>query len=291
MKKVFSLSLLIAALVMIGFASCKPTEPTNVAVTGVTVSPTTLELEVGKTSKITATVTPNNATNKKVTWASSSPTVATVDASGTVTGVAAGTANITVTTEDGKKTNTCAVTVKANSGGSGDEYPADNYKYEPNQATSIKTTIVEGKITDYGDLFKVGTKNLFVVATINKKELLLADFFVDLNSTIFTPGTYNVSKTKAVGTMLWSPGVTDPQKKLYEFSSFYGELNDKNEVTKIFFIVGGTATVTANEIKVSAKSYFGSSIDITYTGDMTLHQPSQGGGVPAYLKSQDGVRL
>ena len=87
----------------------KPTVP----VTGVTVSPTTLTLEVGKTSTLTATVTPSNATDKTVTWKSSNTSVATVSSAGVVTGVAAGTATITATTQDGGKTATCAVTVKA----------------------------------------------------------------------------------------------------------------------------------------------------------------------------------
>ena len=84
----------------------------TVAVTGVTVAPATLTLEVGQTGALTATVAPATATNKAVTWTSSAPAIATVDASGTVKGIAPGTATITVKTADGGKTATCAVTVK-----------------------------------------------------------------------------------------------------------------------------------------------------------------------------------
>ena len=87
--------------------------PATVAVTGVTVAPATLTLEVGQTGALTATVAPATATNKAVTWTSSVPAIATVDASGTVKGIATGTATITVKTADGGKTATCAVTVKA----------------------------------------------------------------------------------------------------------------------------------------------------------------------------------
>ena len=87
--------------------------PATVAVTGVTVAPATLTLEVGQTGALTATVTPTTATNKAVTWTSSAPAIATVDASGTVKGIAPGTATITVKTADGGKTATCAITVKA----------------------------------------------------------------------------------------------------------------------------------------------------------------------------------
>ena len=84
----------------------------TVAVTGVTVAPAALTLEVGQTGALTATVAPATATNKAVTWTSSAPAIATVDASGTVKGIATGTATITVKTADGGKTATCAVTVK-----------------------------------------------------------------------------------------------------------------------------------------------------------------------------------
>ena len=80
-------------------------------VTGVSLDKTTLTLAVNDTGKLTATVTPDNATNKNVTWKSSNTSVATVSADGTVTAMKAGTATITVTTADGGKTATCTVTV------------------------------------------------------------------------------------------------------------------------------------------------------------------------------------
>ena len=82
-----------------------------VAVTGVTLNKNTLTLEAKKSETLTATVLPQNATNKNVTWSSSDTSVATVDANGKVKGIAEGTANITVTTADGGKTAVCAVTV------------------------------------------------------------------------------------------------------------------------------------------------------------------------------------
>lgn len=82
-----------------------------VAVTGVTLTPATVEVEEGDTTQLTATVAPANATNKAVTYASSATGTATVNSSGLVTGVAAGTATITVTTTDGAFTDTTEVTV------------------------------------------------------------------------------------------------------------------------------------------------------------------------------------
>ena len=82
-----------------------------VPVNGVTLDKNTLVLFTGESATLTATVAPENATDKTVTWVSSNPAIVTVDGSGHVKAVAAGTANITVTTTDGNKTAVCAVTV------------------------------------------------------------------------------------------------------------------------------------------------------------------------------------
>lgn len=79
-------------------------------VTGVSLDKTSLNLNPGKEGTLTATITPDNATNQNVTWESSDTKVVTVD-NGLVTAVAEGTATITVTTADGGKTATCEVTV------------------------------------------------------------------------------------------------------------------------------------------------------------------------------------
>ena len=93
-------------------ATCTVTvTATPSAITGVQLNKTALSLSVGEKETLTATVTPTNVTNKNVTWSSNNTPVATVSANGEVTAVAAGTATIIVTTVDGGKTATCAVTV------------------------------------------------------------------------------------------------------------------------------------------------------------------------------------
>ena len=82
-------------------------------VTGVSLNKPSTTLEVGDVETLTATIAPENADNKNVTWSSDKEGVATVDGNGRISAVAAGTANITFTTEDGSKTATCEVTVKA----------------------------------------------------------------------------------------------------------------------------------------------------------------------------------
>ena len=83
--------------------------PVNVPVESVALDKTAVSLKEGETHKLNATVSPANATNKKVSWSSSNASVASVDANGTVTAVAKGTATITASAEG--KTATAAVTV------------------------------------------------------------------------------------------------------------------------------------------------------------------------------------
>ncbi len=81
----------------------------TVAVTGVTVSPTGLELRPGETAQLTANVEPEGATNQDVSWSTNNAAVATVDNNGLVTAITNGDAIITVTTVDGGFTAVCRV--------------------------------------------------------------------------------------------------------------------------------------------------------------------------------------
>ena len=124
-KKLFwvSITVITAALFSFMMISCKPEEadtpdtpvtppPTTIAVTGVSISKSTLPLTEGDSETLTATVSPSNATNKAVNWSSSDAGVASVS-DGKVTALKPGTTTITVSTADGGKTATCAVTVEA----------------------------------------------------------------------------------------------------------------------------------------------------------------------------------
>ena len=84
----------------------------NVPVTSVTLDKTSLTLDVGGSDTLTATVKPDDASNKAVTWSTSNEKVATVDQNGNVKAVGAGKATITAAASDGSgKTATCEVTV------------------------------------------------------------------------------------------------------------------------------------------------------------------------------------
>ena len=84
--------------------------PSYVAVSEVSLNHSALELLEGESTTLTATISPEKATNKNVIWTSSDTSVIIVD-NGKVTAIKEGTATITVTTEDGNKSATCEVTV------------------------------------------------------------------------------------------------------------------------------------------------------------------------------------
>ena len=120
-KKTFftALFLLLSVSILVLFTACVQgadagvNKVDTIAVTGITLDKTTLELTVGATEKLAATVIPENATNKKVTWSSSNEVIAIVNEDGTITAKAAGEVVITVKTDDGSHTASCTVKVKA----------------------------------------------------------------------------------------------------------------------------------------------------------------------------------
>ena len=125
------------------------------AVESVTLGKTELALVVNEADvTLTATVKPDDASDKTVTWTSSNPAVATVDANGTVHAVAAGEATITATAGD--KTATCKVTVSAK--------PAATVTTAPTATASVTagstTALVNAGVTSDGEMqYKVTTTN------------------------------------------------------------------------------------------------------------------------------------
>ena len=91
-------------------ATCTVTVRGPAKVVGITL-PETLVLRTGRTETLVPSIIPYDAANKNVSWRSSDSSVATVDENGTVTAVSEGTAEITVTTEEGSYEAVCVVTV------------------------------------------------------------------------------------------------------------------------------------------------------------------------------------
>lgn len=122
MKKMWKALAVLTAIALFGsaFTACKSDDDgdDDVPVTGVSLDKTSAELKVGDTLSLKAAIEPANATNQNVSWSSSDKNIATVDENGTVTAVAAGSADITVKTADGGKEAACTVTVKEKTSGS-----------------------------------------------------------------------------------------------------------------------------------------------------------------------------
>ena len=96
-----------------GFTGACTINVYNQAVTGVTIEPSEAELLAGYLMQLTATVLPENATNKNVIYSVDDESILSVDQNGKVAGLLAGTATVTVTTEDGGFTASAEITVPA----------------------------------------------------------------------------------------------------------------------------------------------------------------------------------
>lgn len=128
---------------MIAINSCKKDKGVEkIPATGVELNKPTLTIAVGDEVKLVANVLPADATDKRVTWESSNENVATVSATGAVTGVKDGTAKITVYTEDGDFSASCNVTVGAGTPDKPDPDKPDPDKPEPDNP-EVPTEVLE----------------------------------------------------------------------------------------------------------------------------------------------------
>ena len=169
----------------------KPTEPEVVKVSGITLNPDiSLKIEEGGSSKITATVVPSNATNSSVKWVSSSPDVATVDDSGNVTALKAGSTYITCTAVDGSGVSaSCPVTVTAKS----TTNPSEQGKTDPTYTFKVSTDLKYTKEFEGGDLidFDITTNAPFEkVSVISSDNSILQYCSVNVNSGRYDYGFY-----------------------------------------------------------------------------------------------------
>lgn len=126
-------------------------------VTSVRLNKTTLNLEVGKTGKLSATVLPASATDKSITWSSRNTDVASVNSNGTVNAKKAGTAVITATATNGKSAS-CTVTV---TGGTTDPDPG-----QPEAAVSADVALRNAGLADRNPSFRLALKHAKNVTTV-----------------------------------------------------------------------------------------------------------------------------
>lgn len=164
----------------------KPTEPEVVKVSGITLNPDiSLKIEEGNSSKITATVVPSNATNSSVKWVSSSLDVATVDDSGNVTALKAGSTTITCTAVDGSGVSaSCPVTVTAKS----TTNPSEQNKTDPAYTFKVSTDL------NYSTKFEGGYLIDFYITTnapIDKINIVVSNSILQYNNVFVKTGKYD----------------------------------------------------------------------------------------------------
>ena len=154
-------------------ATCAVTvkEPV-ISVESVSLDVQQLELNIGETYTLQATVLPENATNKGIKWSSDDSEIATVDESGLVTAVSLGETVITVITDDGSKTASCMLTVSQKI--NGHEYV--------DLGLSVKwatCNVGAEKPSDYGDYYAWGeieTKDDYSPETSSTTGKEISDF-------------------------------------------------------------------------------------------------------------------
>jgi uncharacterized protein YjdB len=246
-------------------ATCSVTVKKNtVAVESVTLDKSSLELTEGETATLTATVKPDNATNKTVTWTSSSSSIATVDQNGKITAVSEGTA--TITAKAGDKTASCTVTVKKKVVAvesvtldksslelTEGETATLTASVKPDNATnktvtwsssnqSVATVDQNGTVTAVAEgnttiTAKAGDKTATCTVTVKKKVVAVESITLDITSTIL-----NTGETLKLTATVKPDNATD---KTVTWSSNNTTIATVDQNGKITAVDGGTATITA----------------------------------------------
>jgi uncharacterized protein YjdB len=205
-----------------------------VPVTGVTINPATLNLLKNNSSSLSAIISPAGATNKTVTWLSLNTGIATVDAAGSVTGVAVGNTKIIVTTADGSFKDTCDVTITLTAVAvTGIKLNHDTLKISTGNNSTLIPTISPANAT-----------NLSVVwITMNSSVASVSSGLI----TAVAPGTVKIIVTTIDG------GFSDTCEVIVTTSSIVLE-NGSEEQLSVFPNPASTAiAVSFNAIEANAK--------------------------------------
>ena len=273
----------------------------TIAVTGVTLNKTSLDMKVGDSETLTATVAPEDATNKAVTWKSSNESVATVDDNGKVTTVGVGEATITATTTDGEKTAECKVTVKAATvavtGVSLDQTSLD---LTVGDSKTLKATVAPLDATNQNVTWE---SNNTAAATVDQNGAVKAVGVGEATITVTTEdgsktATCTVKVSKKAGSISYP---TAPVEKLTTDAAFTitltkvgdGEVTYSSSDTdgKIVVVNSSSGEVTikgAGEVKITAtvrdsNTYHYATTTASYT--LTVVKPNPAGGLEDYNKN------
>ncbi len=256
-------------------ASCAVTvSNASIAVSGISLDKTSLSLDLNgtKTGTITATITPNNATNQNITWLSTNSAVASVN-NGLVTALSEGSTNITATTDDGKFTASCAVMVTNSS--SSETIGTYSISFKTNSSdsnTSLTTATINNQIS-------VGSAYISEFTTLAK----------------IYPGKSGIKfgTSSVIGDMAFTTSTTLSEKKIKSITltgAQYGtdtgtlDLYVNGDATSVlsFTPSEGSATytfdtatsVTSIEIKTSTARAYLSGITFSYVSEQEVIYPT-----------------
>ena len=256
-------------------ANINITVTSSIAVTGVTLNKSSTSLEISMNETLTETITPTDATNKNVTWSSSDNSTVSVDSDGLITGLKAGTATITVTTEDGSFIDTCLVTVIASSytqiviseaygggGNSGSTYKQDFVELYNNTNSNID-------LSDYR-LFYASAAGTFNTSTVLSGTILAKSYFL-VQEAAGTGGTVNIPTSDVTGSIAMSG--TAFKLALTNSSTTPTSATDTNVVD--FVGAGSTASLYEGTTKAPAPSNT-NSIARTISGGIAIDTDENG---------------
>lgn len=262
--------------------------PAPILVTGVTLNKSELALYTGGSATLTATVQPDDATNKAVNWSSSNEAVATVDTNGKVTAKAAGEATITATAADGSgKSATCTVTVKpaeytvtvlTDGKGSASASPSTaaagttvTLTADPDNGWRFsRWEVVEGDVTIIGNSFTMPAENVTVRAVFSPIVNLPDTYDIDL--IVSDGGEARLSLTNASeGSTITVTATPDEGFKL-DYITVDGERIDGttfkmpgHDVTvRVYFTDGAALPFT----DVSAGAWYFDAVGYVYVGGL-----------------------
>ena len=251
----------------VNVVECQAAAP--VSVTGVSLNKKTLQMVVGNTATLTASVLPANASNKSVTWTSSNTATATISATGTISAKAEGVTTITCKTVDGNFTAECYLVVSA----ANSEY---TFSYEPTNATVINYTATE---LSYNE---IPENNCVFAALADNAHTLNLMYVGSLVNGKIPQGNYKITSTLQNGTFCYSVGGVDQ----YDYGSYMAtDFDSEGYYTSAYYIIAGDITIESkNNYTVKVVSANGTDINVTYAGTQDVEI------VPSEIKASKILR-
>ena len=167
-----ALAMIVLGGSMIATSSCKKEKNQVIEVTGIELGESSVEMTVGTSHKLTATVLPENATEKGVVWESKDESIATVDQEGLVSAVKEGSTQIIVSTANGNFSAYCSVTVKKTGADvSGITIDKDELKLTVGNSFRLTATVLPENATEKGVVWESRDES---IATVDQEGLVSA---------------------------------------------------------------------------------------------------------------------